>query len=130
MLQFTHPLPLPSREGKISIREMSAREAWQYFHDLGQRGFLAEENGAAIGWMGFNSDDQGLYIHSVFCSDEGTACASLVQAAIHLAKELGTEKIRYIVDHDNPHFLRLVESGRASIESYVVAFSTRKHKEK
>lgn len=106
----------------MKVREMTAREAWDYFRDLGQRGFLAEEENEVAGWMGFNSDDKGLYVHSVFCTDEGIACAALIQAAIRLARDLNINTIRYIVDAENPHFLRLVEAGRASVQSYIVQF--------
>ena len=106
----------------MTIQEMTAREAWEYFRDLGQRGFLAMEGEDVVGWMGFNSDDLGLYVHSVFCTGETHACASLVQAVIRLAKDLKIENIRYVVDENNPHFLRLVDSGRASVQSYIVSF--------
>ena len=101
---------------------MTAREAWEYFCDLSQRGFLAEENGIELGWIGFNSDDRGIYAHSLFCNDEGHACAALLQAVIQLARDLDIRAVRYIVDADNPHLLRLVESGRATIQSHIIQF--------
>src|SRR3954470_18425660 len=105
----------------MTIREMTAREAWEYFRDLGQRGMLAIDEDVK-GWVGFNTDDQGLYVHSIYCNDEGVACASLIQSLIALAKDLRLDSIRFIVEHDNPHFLRFVDTNRAAIQSYVVTY--------
>jgi len=104
----------------MKIKEMTAAQAWEYFHDLGQRGFLATDGEQILGWIGFNSDDRGLYVHSMFCTDEGHTCAALAQAVINLARNLDIDTMRFVVDADNPHFLRLVESGRATVQSYIV----------
>lgn len=108
-------------EAVLTVREMSALEAMEHFAEIGQRGLLAEHAGEVQGWVGFNLDDQGLYGHSMFCRDEGVACAALCQALRQMARDLNQPQIRFVVNAENPHFLRLVESGRAVIHSYVVS---------
>lgn len=102
---------------------MSAVEAFNHFGDLAQRGLVAEQDGAVLGFTGFNLDGQGLYAHSMFCLDEGHACAALCQALRRLARELKQPQLRFVVNADNPHFLRFVNNGRATIHSYVVSLS-------
>jgi hypothetical protein len=109
-------MPGPS----IVVREMTAAEVWCYFSDLGQRGFIAESGADILGWVGLNSDEHGLYAHSMFCRDEGSACAAITQAIVRLCRDLRIQTFRYIVDANNPHLLKFVENGRASVQSYIV----------
>ncbi len=106
----------------MKVREMTLGEVSRFFGDGSQRGLLAlAESGEIAGQVAYHTQGDEFYAHSLFCDDGfPTAAAALFQAARRTCRRLGYSSGTFCVDADNPHLLRLVQRGRATIETYVL----------
>ncbi len=97
----------------------------------GDDGFLCESDGVVVGkiayrlLIGYTPDFPEFFIRdlAVF-SDDPTVAARLIQAVAKHAKALGYSNCLFHVTADNPSMLRLLDSPRASIDSYFVRINT------
>lgn len=106
----------------MHIRPMTKMESIRFFGNDVHEGFVAVEGGNYVGQIAWNFEGDGeMYVHSLFCDDDYPMLASrLIQKVRQACKEAGKDSVIFLVDVSNPHLMRLVESGRAKIESYLL----------
>lgn len=103
------------------VRRMTKPEALAFFGDKKQHGILAIEGDVIAASCGFNADQGDFYVHSMFCNpDYPNALAGVIQLARRECKRHGFTSGTFAVDSINPEMLRLVDSGRARIETYYI----------
>ena len=97
----------------------------------GSEGFVYEKDGVVVGHIayllleGYDPSKPEFYIHSLAVyADDSLIAARLSQAVAKRAKALGYENCLYHVKADNPSMLRLLDSQRASVDSYFIRINT------
>lgn len=109
----------------MTAREMSAREVHEYFGDMNRRGLIVDDADGPAGWLGFYTDQDGIYVHSLY---SGAGAYPMMAMWIKgLADELSLP-VKWVVAADNTDLLHLVKSGRAAITDYVIVYPAKENR--
>ena len=102
----------------MTLREMTAREAWSHFGDLSQRGVLVEDaNGNIFASAGYRLFENALYAHSLQ-GDGGIGAAMIVQHLRRLRDDLGFSGVHFSFEKINSCWEGLIRSGRVTLTGY------------